>query len=96
MEMKKAVDELENELHENRLFAKKMENTQVLVIDYIRFWYGDKHGAKAKFARDQGVSSQQVNSWLKKNCYIENKQIKHPDPNPIALIKPSWIKSYFI
>ncbi|RWX52866.1 hypothetical protein [Photobacterium chitinilyticum] len=93
--MKKAADALEDELDKNRMFAKKMEGSQVLLRDYICFWYGDERGAKTRCARDLGVSPQQVNRWLNLNVYIENRKLKRPDPNPIDVVFPDWIESYF-
>lgn len=92
--MKQSKTELELKITQQGNFAKLMQQGRVLLVDYIEFWYGTQHGAKTKFARDQGVSSQQVNRWLKLGVYIEKGKLNRPDPKPIELHVPDWIQSF--
>ncbi|GAB6264292.1 hypothetical protein [Photobacterium sp. R1] len=92
--MKQSKKDVERTIAEQIEFARRMQHERVPLVEYISFWYGKEWGAKSDFARDQGVSSQQVNRWLNLGVYLENGKLNRPDPKPIKLLLPDWIASY--
>lgn len=48
------------------------------LTSYIKKYYGLEHGAKVKFAREFGLSSQHVNNLINQDCIIVNGKILTP------------------
>ena len=56
---------------------KNWINTLIL-LNYIEMHYGKRRGNKSAFARDNGVTPQQVNDWINRGLEVIDGKLMQP------------------